>query len=476
MKVALGGNITLFATACTPKVALRRNGRRREDAPMAEEGTRYAKAPDGVHIAYQASGVGRHDILFVPGQITHLEVQWEDPEFARWLRRLSGSGRLIQIDRRGVGLSDRLSPDDLPPAEVLAEDLSIVMDAAGVVRPVLFGFAEGAQIASLFAALHPERVEALILYAMWPYATDAMREDYDRYLELAERRWGSLELGVIDTREVEPSRADDPAYVAWVAKIQRTALSPGAVRPLFETSLSLDVRNVLPTITVPTLVMHRERDSSVGADILQTGAAMIPNANYVVLPGGDHWVTAEPQDPMFDAIDAFLGGLDGQHTTSTRRLATVLFTDIVGSTDHAAALGDSAWKDALQRHHAVVRAALQQHGGREISTAGDGFFAAFDGPAAACRCALEIMAELSPTDLEIRAGVHTGEVETIDGEIGGMGVTIGARIGAQAGASELLVSSTVKDLSAGSGLTFADAGEHALKGVPDPWHLYRVVG
>jgi pimeloyl-ACP methyl ester carboxylesterase len=442
---------------------------------MNERETRYARAADGTHIAYQVLGVGRRDILFVPGQITHLEVQWEDHEFVRWLHGLGTLGRVVTIDRRGVGLSDRLSPSDLPSAEVLAEDLGVVMDAAGLERPTLFGFAEGGQIASLFAALHPDRVEALVLYAMWPYVREEDRRAWHRYVERADTGWGSTAFAVADTREVQPSRASDPAYVEWVAKIQRFALSPGAVRPLFETGLSLDVRGVLPTIGVPTLVLHRERDSAADVELLASVAEQIPGAEHVVLPGEDHWVTGEPQSAMFDAIGGFLERLDGHRAGPSRRLQTVLFTDIVGSTATAAELGDAAWRDMLQSHHAAIRAALQRHGGREISTAGDGFFAAFDGPAAACRSALDGFIALRDVGLQIRAGVHTGEVETIDGEIGGMAVTIGARIGALAGASELLASSTVRDLTAGSGLTFEDAGEHELKGVPDRWRVYRVV-
>jgi class 3 adenylate cyclase len=286
---------------------------------------------------------------------------------------------------------------------------------------------------------------------------------------------GSLESAVHDAREVEPSRADESTYVEWIAKIQRTALSPGAVRPLFETGLALDVRDVLPTISVPTLVMHRERDSAADVDLLASVATMIPGAQHVVLPGWDHWVTAEPQEPMFEAIERFIAQLGDHRTTPTRRLATVLFTDIVASTQRAAELGDVAWKAALERHHAIVRAAIVHHGGREISTAGDGFFASFDGPAAAARCALQAAVGVRDIGLRIRAGVHTGEVETIDGEIGGLRVTIGARVGALAGPDEVLASSTVKDLSAGSGLSFQDAGEHELKGVPDRWRLYRVM-
>ncbi|HVQ88061.1 MAG TPA: alpha/beta fold hydrolase [Actinomycetes bacterium] len=437
--------------------------------------TKYAVAADGVHIAYQAFGVGRYDIVFVPGQISHLDLQWELPENARWLRQLAQLGRVVIMDRRGVGLSDRLSPADLPPAEVLAEDLGVVMDAAGATRPLLFGYAEGGQISSLFAALHPERISALIVYATWTHVSDEDKKEWEHYIDWATSRWGATEVAVFDVRDMVPSWADDPSMVDWVGRVQRSALSPGAISPLLRLSISLDVRSVLPTIGVPTLVMHRERDSSVDVETLADVAALIPDAQHVVLPGSDHWIYAEPQEPMFEAIGPFIDGLTGVHRQPARRLATVLFTDIVGSTERSAELGDTAWKETLQAHREIVRESLARWGGREISTAGDGFFATFDGPAAACRCALDIMSDLGATGLQIRAGVHTGEVETIDGEIGGLGVTIGARIGALPNASELFVSSTVKDLTAGSGLIFDDVGEHALKGVPDRWRLYRVV-
>ena len=441
---------------------------------MIQAEAKYARADDGVHIAYRAFGVGAHDILFVPGQISHLDLTWRESAHVRWLDHLAQLGRVILIDRRGIGLSDRLSPDDLPPAEVLAEDLGVVLEAVGATKPILFGFAEGGQICSLFAAMHPERIRALMTYAMWTHIRDQDRSEWERWIEWASPRWGSAEHAISDTREVFPSMAGDEAYVAMVGENQRSSLSPGAVRPLFEVSLELDVRAILPTITVPTLVMHCEHDSAQPVELMQEAAELIPGARHVELPGFDHWFTAEPQEPMFDAIGSFIETLGGARPTSTRRLATVLFTDIVGSTQRSAELGDRAWKQTLEAHHRILRAALDRHGGREISTAGDGFFATFDGPAAAARCAIEAVRDVRTLDLEIRAGVHTGEVETIDAEIGGLGVTIGARIGALAGSSEVIASSTVKDLAAGSGLAFEDRGEHELKGVPDRWHLYRV--
>jgi class 3 adenylate cyclase/pimeloyl-ACP methyl ester carboxylesterase len=438
--------------------------------------THYATASDGVRIAYQTFGVGRYDLLFVPGQLSHLDLQWEEPLYARWLARLGQLGRVVIMDRRGVGLSDRLSPRDLPPAEVLAEDLGAVLEGAGASQPVLFGWAEGGQIGSLFAATHPERIAGLILYGTPTHVPEEELRTWERWLDWAPGRWGSFESAMNDLRELSPSRSGDAALADWVRRVQRSALSPSAVRPLFEISIALDVRDVLPAITVPTLVMRRERDSAQPTALLDGVAASIPDARHVVLPGTDHWIVEEPQGPMFDAIEAFLGELGGLRPEPTRRLATVLFTDIVASTERSAELGDAAWTRALERHRADVRKAFAHHGGRELGTAGDGFLASFQAPAEAARCALWIARDAEELGMPIRAGVHTGEVQLIDGEIGGLGVTIGARVAALAGASEVLVTSTVRDLTAGSGLTFIEAGEHELKGVPDRWRLYRVVG
>jgi class 3 adenylate cyclase/pimeloyl-ACP methyl ester carboxylesterase len=446
-----------------------------EDTPVDIPETRYAKTDDGIHIAYQALGVGRHDILFVPGHISHLDLRWDEAMDAAWLRSLAQLARVIVMDRRGVGLSDRLSPQDLPPAEVLAEDIGVVLDAAGATMPVLLGWAEGGQIASLFAAMHPERVRGLILYGMWTHVAGEDRRSWEEYVEWAPPRWGSVELVMRDAREVFPSRADDAPFLRHIGRVQRSAASPGALRPLFELSMSMDVRSVLPTIAVPTLVLHRKRDSMQLVELMRDAGNLIPDAQLVSLPGIDHWISAEPQEPMFDAIETFLDGLAGVPHRPTRRLATVLFTDIVGSTERSAEVGDVVWKQMLEAHHRIIRTAIERHGGREISTSGDGFFATFYGPAAAARCAIDACHEVRSVGLEIRAGVHTGEVETIDAEVGGIGVTIGARVSALAGPSQVLVSSTVKDLTAGSGLAFEDAGEHELKGVPDRWRLYRVV-
>jgi class 3 adenylate cyclase len=435
---------------------------------------RYARTKDGVHIAWQAFGTGRFDILFVPGQITHLDLAWENPQEVAWFRRLATLGRVIMLDQRGVGLSDRLSPRDLPPVEVLVEDLSAVLDAAGATKAVLFGTATGAQLACLFAALHPERVRGLATYALWSHVSGDFRRDYEEFLDLAPSRWGSLESALYDARDVQPSRAGDRDYLAWVARLQRNALSPGSIRPFGVLQMALDIRDVLPAVAVPTLALYRPNETSVPPELLRSSAALIPDATVVELPGTDHWWSAEPVAPLIDELEAFLARLGGGQAPSPRRLSTVLFTDIVGSTARAAELGDGAWRETLVAHHALVRGELERHGGTEVDTAGDGFFASFDGPARAVRCARAIISRVGELGLQVRAGVHTGEIETFDGKVGGIAVVIGARIGNLAGPSEVLVSSTVKDLTAGSGLMFEDAGVRELKGVPDPWRLYRV--
>ena len=443
---------------------------------MERPDVHYAVAPDGVHIAYQAFGTGRYDILCVPGQSTHLDLMWDDPEQVRFLRRLAGSGRVIIMDRRGVGLSDRLSPRDLPPVEVLADDVGVVLRASGATSPVLFGSAEGGQIAAMFAATHPNRVAGLILYATWYALPPLERQEWLEWLEWAPMRWGSEELAQLDARQMWPSRASDPWFIDYVRRLTRSALSPAAARVLYEYMLAIDIHDVLPSVTAPTLTMWREHDSTgVGVDVLRETASLIPGARKVVLPGADHWWMAGPMDPVFEAIESFLAELSGASRAETRRLATVLFTDIVESTARAAELGDADWRDVVGRHHAIVRRELGRFGGTEIDTAGDGFFATFDGPAAAVRCARAIGAATLEVGLRIRAGVHTGEVETIDGKAGGLGVLIGARIGALADPGQVWASSTVKDLSAGSGLGFEDVGERELKGVPDRWHLFRVL-
>ncbi len=442
---------------------------------------RYAKTTDGVSIAYQVFGHGRRDIVFLPGNATQLDVMWEAPYIASFYRRLADLGRVILIDRRGVGLSHRVAPDDLPPVEVNVSDLLRVLDTVRSQDTVLFGADEGAHAAVLFAATHPDLVRQLVLFAPRPsmvatstHPWGGSQESWEEWLAWAADHWGSRESIVNDMHELAPRLLDDETAIAHGAKVQRAAASPSAAVALFRISMQLDISDVLPAVRVPTLVLHRRDDAFIPIAAGQAVAALMPNSTFVELPGEDHFAFTGQTDELFDAIRSFLAGAAAPADRS-RRLATVLFTDIVSSTERSAALGDRAWKEVLQAHHAAVRKELAHHSGQEVDTAGDGFFATFDGPTLAIRCALSIVDAVRPPGLEVRAGVHTGEVETIDTKVGGIGVTIGSRIGALAAASEVLASSTVKDLTAGSGLVFEDAGEHELKGVPDRWHLYRVV-
>ncbi len=441
---------------------------------MERPDVHYARAADGASIAYQAFGAGRYDIVFMSGNITNLDVLWESAQEVEWFQRLAGLGRVVILDRRGMGLSDRFAPGEAPTVEILVEDLGAVMDAAGVTRPILFGSNSAAQLACLYAASHPDRVRGLATYAMWSHLAGRHLQEWQTYLEWTASHFGSLEAALNEVRDVQPSRAGDPGHLAWMARLQRSAWSPGSFRPMIEVQMALDIRDVLPAISVPTLAMYRPGDSSVPVSDTRSSAALIPGATVVELPGMDHECSAGPIAPMIDALEGFIASLDGTQVRSSRRLATVLFTDVVGATARAAKIGDADWSDLIAAHHQIVRRELERFSGTEIDTAGDGFFATFDGPARAVNCAQVIGSRVRDLGLEIRAGVHTGEIEAINGKVGGIAVHIGARIAALAGASEVLVSSTVKDLTAGSGLVFEDAGEHELKGVPDHWRLYRV--
>jgi class 3 adenylate cyclase/predicted alpha/beta hydrolase len=446
--------------------------------PATPPETRYVSAADGTRIAYQIHGQGRRDLLFLPGHVSHLDLHWQDPAFAEIMGALGTFARVIAVDRRGVGLSDRLSPDDLPPVEVLVSDVAAVLDEVRSFDTVLVGLDEGAQIGVLFAATHPERLTGLILYGMSPSGVPRSdmpwvppAEEIEAWLDWSVVRYGSREQAMVDIQETSPSRAGDENYLGWVSAMYRYGASPSAYVALYRMSMQLDVTDVLPAVRTPTLVVHRSGDRAVPFAAAELVADKLPNASLVALAGEDHFPNSNDTTQIIEAIRDFVGD-PRQPGDTKRRLATLLFTDIVGSTRLAAELGDREWSALLERHHVVVRDRLERHHGREVSTTGDGFFATFDGPAQAVRCAQAISTGLEAVGLVVRAGVHTGEVETIDGEVGGLAVHIAARIGALAGPSEVLVSSTVKDLVAGSGLVFDDRGEQVLKGVPDPWHLY----
>jgi class 3 adenylate cyclase len=442
---------------------------------------RYAKTPQGVHIAYQVVGDGPIDLLFVPGYASNLQWQWELPSYARFLDRLPSFARLIVVDRRGAGLSDRFSPEDLPPLEDLADDLEVVLDAVGSDRTALFGAEDGGLICCMLAARRPERVSALIVYGMDPGGPDETRTDEEReafweeLLSRVDTSWGTPEYARWDIALSNPGRTGDEALIEWLTIVQRLAASPGAADAFLRLYHHTDIRGLLPAVGTPTLVLHRVDDRLDPVGHARVTASLVPGAKLVELPGDDHYWVVSDSDDIVEEIEEFLTG-ERQAVAADRVLATVLFTDVVDSTDRASTIGDRAWRELLESHHQIIRRELQRFGGEERGTAGDGFFATFDGPARAVRCAIAASEAMEPLGIQIRAGVHAGEVELDDENVRGIAVHIGARVSALAGPREVLVSSTVKDLVAGSGLTFDDAGEHELKGVPDRWRLYRVVG
>jgi pimeloyl-ACP methyl ester carboxylesterase len=440
--------------------------------------TRYAKTADGVHVAYQVVGDGPVDMVFVMGWVTNIEVMWDDPDFARFLGRLATFSRLILFDKRGVGLSDRVPEDRLPDLETRMDDVRAVMDAVGSERAVVFGVSEGGPMSILFAATYPERTIALALYGTVADFTAREPEYKDEpaaYLARMEETWGSLEFARGEIANwAAPGHESDERLVAWLASYMRKAASPGAAVALELMNQQINATHALPSIHVPTLMIAREGDLDFRIEQVRDTASRIAGARLVELPGNEHFPWVGDEDAILEEVERFVVALGEVEAELDRALATVLFTDVVGSTEKASELGDRGWKALIEEHHRRVRGQLARYRGVEVDTAGDGFFATFDGPARAVRCARSIVDAVAPLGIEVRAGVHTGEVETIDAKVGGMAVVIGARVGASAGPSEVLVSQTVKDLVAGSGLAFEDAGEQELKGVPDRWRLYRV--
>jgi class 3 adenylate cyclase len=438
--------------------------------------TRYVKAADGVSIAYQVVGDGPRDLVWVPGWVSHLEAAWEEPTLARFFEQLASFSKLILFDKRGTGLSDRVAVSDLPTLETRMSDVLSVCDAVGSQRASLFGVSEGAPMCVLFAATYPARTTSIILFG--GYARRAASADYpigrseeslQAFLDEIASDWG----GPVGLAVRAPSRIADERFRANWARYLRLGASPAAVLALTRMNAEIDVRPVLESVPVPTLVLHRTGDLTIPVEAGRYLADHIPGASLVEMSGDDHLPWVGDADRVLGEIEEFLTGVR-HHPEHDRVLATVLFTDIVGSTSRAAELGDKAWGDLLHAHHAVIREQLARYGGREVSTAGDGFLATFDGPARAIRCALAAAKGVGPLGLEIRAGLHTGEVEVTAHDIRGLAVHIGARIAALAEPGEVLVSRTMKDLVVGSGLSFQDRGEVVLKGVPDVWHLFAV--
>jgi pimeloyl-ACP methyl ester carboxylesterase len=441
---------------------------------MSTPPTRYAKSDDA-SIAYQVVGAGAIDLVLVLGFATHVEVQWESPPFARFFERISSFSRLIIFDKRGTGLSDPVA--EVPTLEQRIDDVRAVMDAAGSERAALFGVSEGGPMSVLFAAAHPARVTALVLHGAmgrtteapdypWASPSEALRESAAEFIA---PYWGQQAEGLVEL--FAPSFAGDPQAVEFAARLQRSAASPAMVQRIFEMFLDIDVRAILPTIHVPTLVLHRHGDRVVNRRAGRELAAHIRSARYVELPGIDHLPWAGDTEAVLGEIEEFLTGARSIPEPD-RVLATVMFADIVGSTERAAELGDTRWRELLSAHQTALRSELTRFRGHEVKTFGDGCLATFDGPARAIRCGRAIADAARSLGLEVRIGLHCGEVELIGNDVGGIAVHIAARVSALATPGEVLASSTVKDLVAGSGIRFADRGAEHLKGIPDEWRLF----
>jgi class 3 adenylate cyclase/esterase/lipase len=443
--------------------------------------TRYARSGD-VNIAYQVSGAGPFDVVFVPGSESHVELAWEVPAIRSWFERFGSFARLIHFDKRGTGMSDAVSA--ATNLETRMDDVRAVMDAAGSERAAVIGVSEGGPMSVLFAATYPDRAWALVLYGAM--AKETRTPDYP---------WGDDEAEILQAianvsanLSDRPQRLEERARVACpsasddeikaLAMYFRNGLTPGASVALARMNLAIDVRDVLSAIRVPTLVLHNEFDPWVEVGNGRYLGEHIPGATYVELPAEGHIPSVATSGPFLDEIERFLRRAweagAGEVSEPDRVLATVLFTDIVGSSERAAAIGDREWRKMLEQHHELVRRQLVRFRGREVDTAGDGFFASFDGPARAIRCACAISEAVGELGLDVRAGLHTGECEVVDGKVAGIAVHTGARVASQAQPGEVLVSSTVKDLVAGSEIQFADRGVSALKGIPGEWRLFAV--
>jgi class 3 adenylate cyclase len=430
--------------------------------------TRYAKSGD-VRIAYQVVGGGPLDLVYVPGFVSNIEVFWEMPERVHFLSRLAAFSRLILFDKRGTGLSDR--DVGIANLEDRMDDVRAVMDAAGSERAALFGNSEGGPMSLLFAATYPQRAQALVLYGSFAQPSHWLSDDkFNKDIELIDRLWGTGEYML--ARHM-PHRLCDEAVRRALARFERQSASPSAVIAIRRMNREIDARPVLPAIRVPTLVMHRVGDRAVNVELGRYLAANIPAARYVELPGTAHNPFSERDivDRIVDEAEEFLTGSRSEPDVD-RVLATVMFTDIVDSTKRAAELGDRQWRALLDRHDDTVREQLARFRGREVKTLGDGFLATFDGPARAVRSALAIADRVRPLGIQVRSGLHTGEIEMQREDVGGIAVHIAARVVGLAGSGEVLVSSTVRDLVAGSGLNFRDRGAHALKGLPEPLRLF----
>ena len=447
-----------------------------------EPETRYARSGD-VNIAYQVLGDGPVDLVFAPGFVSNVELGWTVPGRGDFLRALASFARVIQFDKRGTGMSDRVR--DLPTLETRMDDVRAVMDATRSERAALFGVDTGGTMSLLFAATYPERTSALVLYGafartLWApdYPWGLTEQEYLLRIEEVESSWGLREYGREIAGRYSPSIGDEERD-AWAAYLRQSA-SPGAIASFERMNMEIDVRQVLPAIHTPTLVLHRTGDRVVDIGAGRFLAEQIPGARFVELPGEDHSPFTGGFEPLVQATEQFLREVRSERaweeSEPSRVLATVLFTDIVGSTAKAAELGDARWRELLGAHHSLIRRQLSRFRGTELDTAGDGFFASFDGPARGIRCASAITEAVQELGIEVRAGLHTGECELLDAKVGGIAVHIGARVAKEAEPGEVLVSSTVKDLVAGSGIEFRERGIAELKGVPGEWRLFAVEG
>jgi class 3 adenylate cyclase len=427
---------------------------------------RYVRSGDG-RIAYRVMGKGPPDVVFIGGPASHLDLVWEDPEMVRFLQRISSFARLMHFDRRGTGISD---PLDRPlTLEQQVDDLDAVLDAAGMERPALIAAVEPG-LCAMYAATRPHRVTALVLVNATAVGGLVLNpEQREVFGDLVENHWGEGQF----ISFFAPGRASDPTFASWWTRFERACMGPTMARKVLELNAQVDLRGLLPAIRVPTLVLHQTDSPLVPAEAGKEMSGLIPGARLVEGPGTDAYLWPKADDPETDMLEEFLTGRP-ERREPTRMLATVMFTDIVDSTGRAATLGDRAWRGLLDRHHDLVRERIAHFRGREVKTTGDGFLATFDGPARGVACAADVVSSAHDLDLNIRCGLHTGECEMFDGDIGGIAVHIGARVAALAQAQEVLVSGTVKDLVVGSDLEFDDRGTHTLRGVPGEWRLYAL--
>jgi class 3 adenylate cyclase len=446
--------------------------------------THWARTVDGACIAYQDLGEGPVTLVVIHGWVSHLEIYWEQPRYVRFLRRLSRNMRVLVFDKRGIGMSDRAS--GTPDLGVLADDVRAVMDGAGVERAALLAWGgPGPELAAFFAATHPERTLCLLHHGTFHYRREPdypwgdSEDEFEASVTALVRGWGSedgarelIRYGFGDKPHDAP--ADDPEFVRWCARLARFAATPSSYEAFERMWYATDVRPLLSSISAPTAMFSYTQDGPEDRALETAEAGLVPTATVIRIEGRSAVIWVHDPEPVVSEIERFIDSVRHEEAALDRRLATVLFTDVVGSTDKACAVGDAGWTRMLANHHTIVRAFLARYRGNEIKTTGDGFLATFDGPARAVKCAQGICAAIRPLGIDVRAGCHTGEIELLGADVGGVAVHIGARVGALAGPSEVLVTSTVKDLVAGSGLAFDDRGEHDLKGIPDAWHLYAL--